>query len=182
MFSPRKNTQGNTSIKHEFLRIIWFFWKNYLGYKNWIFPWKTIWTYICYWGWGTFSWGLFFPMSFFLKLSKKYTRKKPWKNSEESQKKYQPTRTLEKLCKTQAVADLHLNWQSCHVIQYSKFCHNKHSKRFEVSKNKFQRNDGQVGSRISVKIIPTVWNVEQFDIGQLGCGTSLVQHFGSLIF
>ena len=25
----------------------------------------------------------------------------------------------------------------------------------------------------------TVWNVGQFDIGQLGCGTSLVQHFGS---
>ena len=126
---PRKNLH-NTWV----LRIIWFFWKSYLGYKNWIFPWKTIWTYICYWGWGTFSWGLFFPMSFFLKLSKKYTRKKPWKNSEESQKKYQPTGTLEKLCKTQTVADLHLNWQSCHVIQYSKFCHNKHGKRFEVIK------------------------------------------------
>ena len=95
---------------------------------------KIIWTCICYWGWGTFSWGLFFPMSFFLKVSKKYTRKKPWKNSEESQKRYQPTRTLEKLCKTQTVADLHLNWQSCHVIQYSKFCHNKHGKRFEVIK------------------------------------------------
>ena len=78
--------------------------------------------------------GFFFSMSLFLKLSKKYTRKKPWKNSEESQKKYQPTGTLEKLCKTQTVADLHLNWQSCHVIQYSKFCHNKHGKRFEVIK------------------------------------------------
>ena len=56
------------------------------------------------------------------------------------------------------------------------------AKDLKLSKNKFKRNGGQVGSRISAKIISTVWNVEQFDIGHLGCGTSLVQHFGSLIF
>ena len=32
------------------------------------------------------------------------------------------------------------------------------------------------------KNISTVWNMGQFDIGQLGCGTSLVQHFGSSKF
>ena len=28
------------------------------------------------------------------------------------------------------------------------------------------------------KNISTIWIVEQFDLGQLGCGTSLVQHSG----
>ena len=32
------------------------------------------------------------------------------------------------------------------------------------------------------KYILTVWNVGQFDIGQLGSGTSLAQYFGSLKF
>ena len=32
------------------------------------------------------------------------------------------------------------------------------------------------------KNISTVWNMGQFDIGQLGCETSLVQHFGSSKF
>ena len=41
---------------------------------------------------------------------------------------------------------------------------------------------GQVGSRTSEKNISTVWNVGQFDIGQFGYGTSLVQHFGSSKF
>ena len=40
----------------------------------------------------------------------------------------------------------------------------------------------QVGSRTSEKYIWTVWNVGQFNIAQLGCGTSLVQHFGSSKF
>ena len=29
------------------------------------------------------------------------------------------------------------------------------------------------------KIISTVWIMGKFDIGQLGCWTSLVQHFGN---
>ena len=32
------------------------------------------------------------------------------------------------------------------------------------------------------KNISTDWNVGQFDIGQIGCGTSLVQYFGSSKF
>ena len=32
---------------------------------------------------------------------------------------------------------------------------------------------------VQVKKYIDNWIVEQFDIGQLGCGTSLVQHFGS---
>ena len=39
-----------------------------------------------------------------------------------------------------------------------------------------------MGSHTSEKNISTVWIVGQFDIGELGCGTSLVQHFGSSKF
>ena len=35
---------------------------------------------------------------------------------------------------------------------------------------------------VQVKKYIDNWIVEQFDIGQLGCGTSLVQHFGSSKF
>ena len=52
----------------------------------------------------------------------------------------------------------------------------------KISKNSFNRYGGQAGSRTSEKNISTVWVVGQFDIGQLGCGTSLVQHFGSSKF
>ena len=55
----------------------------------------------------------------------------------------------------------------------------KHRKRFEDIKNRYGR---QVGSRANKKNISTVWNMGQFDIGQLGCRTSLVQHFRSLNF
>ena len=55
----------------------------------------------------------------------------------------------------------------------------KHGKRFEDIKERFNRYGVEVGSRTSVKNISTVWNVGQFDIGQLGCWASLVQHFKS---
>ena len=55
----------------------------------------------------------------------------------------------------------------------------KHRKRFEDIKNRYGR---QVGSRANKKNISTVWNMGQFDIGQLRYRTSLVQHFGSLNF
>ena len=49
-------------------------------------------------------------------------------------------------------------------------------KYLKISKNKFSRYGGQVGSCTSVKNISTIWNVGQFDIGQLGYEISLVQH------
>ena len=56
-------------------------------------------------------------------------------------------------------------------------------KDFKISKYRFNRYGGQVGSCTIEKNISTVvWNVGQFDIGQLACGTSLVQHLGSLQF
>ena len=55
-------------------------------------------------------------------------------------------------------------------------------KDLKISKNRFNRCGGQVGSGTSEKNISTVWIVEQFDIGQLRCWTSLVQHFGSSKF
>ena len=55
-------------------------------------------------------------------------------------------------------------------------------KDLRISKNRFNRYGGQVGSHTSEKNISTVWIVGQFDIGELGCGTSLVQHFGSSKF
>ena len=55
-------------------------------------------------------------------------------------------------------------------------------KDLKISKNKFNRYGGQVGSRTSWKNISTVWIVGQFDMGELGCGTSFFQHFGSSKF
>ena len=52
----------------------------------------------------------------------------------------------------------------------------------KISKNRLNRYGGKVGSRTSEKNISTVGNVGQFDIGQLGYGTSLVQYFGSSKF
>ena len=58
----------------------------------------------------------------------------------------------------------------------------KTGKDLKISKNKFNGYGGQMGSRTSGKNISTVWIVGQFDMGELECGTSLVQHFGSLKF
>ena len=55
-------------------------------------------------------------------------------------------------------------------------------KDLKISKKRLNRYGGQVGSRTSEKNISTVRCVGQFDIGQLGYGTSLVQHFGSSKF
>ena len=55
-------------------------------------------------------------------------------------------------------------------------------KDLKISNNRFNRSGGQLGSRTSEKNLSIVWNVGQFDMGQLGCGTSLVQHFGSSKF
>ena len=55
-------------------------------------------------------------------------------------------------------------------------------KGWKMSNNRFNRYGGQAGSRISEKNISTVWIVRKFNIGQLGCWTSLVQNFGSLKF
>ena len=52
-------------------------------------------------------------------------------------------------------------------------------KSLKVSKNTFNRYSGRVGSRTSEESISTVWNVRQFDIGQLECGISLAHHFRS---
>ena len=55
-------------------------------------------------------------------------------------------------------------------------------KDLKISKKKFNRYSGQVGSRTSWKNISTVWIVGQFDMGELGCGTSFFQYFGSSTF
>ena len=55
-------------------------------------------------------------------------------------------------------------------------------KDLKISKNKFNRYGGQTGSRTSWKNISTVWIVEQFDMAELGCGTSFFQYFGSSKF
>ena len=55
-------------------------------------------------------------------------------------------------------------------------------KDLKISKSRFNRYDVQAGSRISEKHKSTIWIVGQFDIGQFGCGTSLVQHLGNSTF
>ena len=51
-------------------------------------------------------------------------------------------------------------------------------KDFKISKKRFNRYGRQTGSHTSEKNISTVWIMGKFDIGQLGCWTSLIQHFG----
>ena len=55
-------------------------------------------------------------------------------------------------------------------------------KELKISKNRFNSYGRQAGSRTSEKNVLALWIFEQFDIGHLGCGTSLVQHFGSSKF
>ena len=55
-------------------------------------------------------------------------------------------------------------------------------KDLKASKNRFNRYGAQAGSRTDEKNISTVWIVGQFDLGQLRCGTSLVQYFGASKF
>ena len=55
-------------------------------------------------------------------------------------------------------------------------------KDLKISQNRFNRYGGQARSSTSEKNISTVWIVGKFDIGQLGCWTSLFQHFGSSKF
>ena len=69
-------------------------------------------------------------------------------------------------------------WLTCHPI----FKIIKTGKDLKISKNKFNGYGGQMGSLTSGKNISTVWIVGQFDMGELECGTSFVQHFGSLEF
>ena len=52
-------------------------------------------------------------------------------------------------------------------------------KDLKISKNKFNRYGGQARSSTSEKNISTVLIVGKFAIEQLGCWTSLFQHFGS---
>ena len=59
---------------------------------------------------------------------------------------------------------------------------NQTGKDLKISKNKFNGYGGQMGSRTSGKNISTVWIVGQFDMGELECRTSFVQHFRSLKF
>ena len=55
----------------------------------------------------------------------------------------------------------------------------KHGKRFEDIKNMHGRQEGSHTSKTNISI---VWHKGQFDIGQLRCGTPLVQHFESSQF
>ena len=53
-------------------------------------------------------------------------------------------------------------------------------KDFKILKNRFNSYGRQVDSLQVKKNILTVWMVGKFDIGHLGCWTSLVQRFGKL--
>ena len=55
-------------------------------------------------------------------------------------------------------------------------------KDLKISKDRFIGYGGQAGSLTREKNISTLWIVGKFNIGRLGCWTSLVQHFGSSKF
>ena len=41
--ASQKKHPKKISLRYEFIRIIWLFWRAYRGCKNCIFPWKSIW-------------------------------------------------------------------------------------------------------------------------------------------
>ena len=55
-------------------------------------------------------------------------------------------------------------------------------KNLKIPKNRFNRYGRQADFCTSEKITSTVWIIGKIDIGQLGFGTSLAQHFGSSKF
>ena len=63
---PRRSTLGKFSLRYEFIRIIWFFWRSYRVGKNCIFPWKSILTDIFDWVWRDIICWLFSRCLFFL--------------------------------------------------------------------------------------------------------------------
>ena len=112
---PRRSNLGKISVRYEFIRILWFFWRSYRWCKNCIYSLKSIWTNISDWVWRNIFCRLFCGLSF-LKSRRKYTAKKNLQELSHwefnySQGKNQSARMLEQLCTTQAVADLHLNQQ-----------------------------------------------------------------------
>ena len=155
---PRKNIPKTWAYTNQLL-----FLKELSRLQKLHFPQKTIWTDIFDWVWRKIfcrllSWCLF---------SLGQGENTSGKNAAETQSQ------------TYSVADLHLNRQSWHVSQYSEFSHNKQEERFDDIKNRFNRYGGQASSHTTEKNISNVWTVGQFDIGQLRCGNSPVQHFGS---
>ena len=95
-FPPRRSTLGKISVRYEFIRIMWFFWRSSRGCKNCIFSWKSIWTDISDWVWRNIFCRLF---------SRSFT---PQKNPADTQSmkiqvklgEIPAARMLEKLCKT----------------------------------------------------------------------------------
>ena len=78
---PRKSTRGKISQRHEFIRIIRYFWRSYRGWENCIFHLKDYnygWIFLTEFG-EHFSAG-FFSDVFFLRPRRKYIRKKPLRN------------------------------------------------------------------------------------------------------
>ena len=101
--------------------------------------------------------------AFFLRPRRKYTEKKPRRNSvNENSSKVRRNTSSEECWKVDMIS----NTQNSIVTNTEK--------DLKISNNRFNRYGGQAGSQTSEKNISTVWNVGQFDIGELGCGTSLV--------
>ena len=78
---PRRSTLWKISLRYEFIQIMWFFWRNYRGWKNCIFSWKSIYgrIFLTEFG-GTFLAG-FLRGLFFLGQGKITLREKRRRNS-----------------------------------------------------------------------------------------------------
>ena len=139
--SPRRSTQGKISQRHRFIRIIQLFWRSNWGCENCIFAWKTIWMDTFDWIWGNISLRAIFPVSSFLRLGRKYTTEKPHRtsvnvNSSKVRRNNSPQKRWENYAKCRkSQTYLHLNRQSWHDTQYSKFNNNWRGKGFEDIKN-----------------------------------------------
>ena len=116
---PRRSTLGKISLRYEFIRIIWFFWRSYRGGKKWIFPWKSIWTDIFDWVWRNIFCWLISQCLFFLGQGENTSGKNP---SETQSMKIQVN---------SGETTVRKNVVKIMQSQYSKFSHSKQGKRFE---------------------------------------------------
>ena len=133
----------------------------------------------------TFFAGFFSSVFFFLRLTRKYTRKSPpppplSPRKPVNKKSSNLLKNFRKIIRN--VGSRNLTPKSATLICHPILKILNMGKNYKISKNKFNKYSGQVVSHTSGKNISTVWIVGQFDMGELGCGTSFSRHFRSLKF
>ena len=129
----------------------------------------------------------FFPVSFFLRQKRKYTAKKPrrntvYENSTKVRRNTSPQERWKNYGKHgQSLTNIVIGKVEMLANTQNSIIINK-GKDLKISKSRLTRCGVKAVYRANEKSSSTIWIVGEFDIGQLRCGTSLVQYFGSLKF